>query len=104
MNLIPTSLQLPSHHPLLQLLWNYWPFSILFLTPLRLLLNFLLSPLNFFVWWIPLLWNLIMETICFMFLTFGSVVILTAVGSIFGTMVACAIAIAYGFLCVTVPT
>ena len=93
-----------SIHPTLQLLWNYWPFSMVFLTPIRILLNILFPPLNIFVWWIPLLWNLITETICFIVLTIGILILFTVVGSIIGTGFAITIAVLYGFLCITLPT
>ena len=48
-------------HPIVELVWNYWPMCIVFITPIRTLLNALLFPIYALFWWVELPWNFIGE-------------------------------------------
>ena len=52
----------PITHPEVEVLWNVWPFTIFFWTPVRLVLNFffLFLDIPLFFMWYP--WNLFAET------------------------------------------
>ena len=56
-------------YPEVELIWNIWPLTNSFLMPVRVFLNMLFFPFYFFLWWIPVLWNLFWETLEFIFWT-----------------------------------
>ena len=51
-----------SNHPNVEIFWNYYPFTVLFITPIREVLNLLTLELNRIVFWLPqLFWNMVPE-------------------------------------------
>ena len=52
-------------HPIVDIIWNFWPVSMIVITPLRVSLNIIFFPIYFFTWWTPLLWNFIFENMTF---------------------------------------
>ena len=51
------------HHPQVQWIWNYFPFSLVFITPVREVLNVFTLETNRLVLFIPqFLWNSVPET------------------------------------------
>ena len=99
-----TIFKLTIHNPV-SLIWNYWPFCIIFITPIRVILNIIFSPINFFLWWIPIIWNFVMETLCWAYvmwfdLVWGFAILLGPLSFI----VTIPVAITYDMLCMTLPT
>ena len=45
------------------MIWNFWPVSMFFWTPIRFGLNILIFPIYFLTGWIAIAWNFIFETI-----------------------------------------
>ena len=65
-------------HPDVELIWNIWPLSVVVITPIREALNFLFALINIWVWWVPVLWNLLLENGTFLIasIIFGIMLIL----------------------------
>ena len=49
------------HHPLVEMVWNYWPMCVVFITPVRSFLNIFIFPIYALTWWLELPWNFIGE-------------------------------------------
>ena len=50
-------------HPIVEIFWNFWPFTFFFWLPARFGLNSIFLPLWLLTWWYSTLWNLINESI-----------------------------------------
>ena len=50
-------------HPDVDMIWNFWPFTIVVWLPIRGALNFILLPAYVLTWWYSTLWNLINENV-----------------------------------------
>ena len=93
------------NHNSVQLIWNYWPFCIIFITPIRIILNIVFFPINFFLWWIPIIWNVIMEYLCWVIvMVINYVWGFSILFGPFSLIVTIPVAIAYDMLCVTIPS
>ena len=47
-----------AHHPDVEVIWNYWPFTMIFITPIRVPLNALFFIINIFSAPVSAIWNL----------------------------------------------
>ena len=91
-------------HPNLTLIWNYWPFSMFFWTPVRMSLNLLFSPINLLLWWIPLLWNLFTETTFFILFVWALSFFNAFWLAFWSIPIDFVEAVVFGLLCITYPT
>ena len=47
------------------MIWNFWPVSMLFWTPIRFGLNIVIFPIYLLTGWIAIAWNFIFETVVY---------------------------------------
>ena len=57
-------------HPLVELFWNYWPYTVLIWNPFRTVLNLPFFPIRLFWWFTEDLWNFIPELMIFVIMQF----------------------------------